>query len=51
MCLPNECLAIGLRDMPTRRGDVTVQRTAAANRQELISQDGDTSQQPLFAFP
>ena len=26
MCLSNECLAIGLRDMPTRRRDVTVQQ-------------------------
>ena len=25
MCLPNERLAIGLRDMPMRMGDVTVQ--------------------------
>ena len=51
MWLPNECLVIGLRDMPTRRGDVTVQPTEAVNRQELISQEGDTSLQALFALP
>jgi hypothetical protein len=32
MCLPNERLAIGLRDVPTRRGDVTVKLTDAVNR-------------------